>query len=490
MKDSDTKVAALWKEVWEDGGSAAINLTGAADDFGSLLEEKLLPFLVKECVKALDDVSWSRRVTGSVALGELADLKVLCPAPRSLNASKANMSFLDAERARRRARASSSALIALVNILSGSRLWSGKGEVVKATVKLASNWVAAAADSEIDEYALFGVDASDGPCEWKPITVSPGQFENDLFVGDSWFVENEKVEMEEDTQELNGSSKAMEVDEGSDEVKIDFEECDKLLERENQVVSNDDDAMIEEKSGIVTFSGLCRALLNQAFPLSARSMMSVSEDEILPYRAAALQAFAELVTSLGSFSTSNSQKRQVYLLISPNLIRVFDTERRFQLEKQTTEESPLVVARSIACLSAAFWDGIGQEESTLEVPTSNVLDLTSVLQTCGGSGQPAWTVREAAALGCANLASECHSDALRNHTTISTMVDCVSQALKDRKFWRVRYVISPTSDRVYLGVFLIIFSFLYNQTFWTQSAPCYDQASRKCYRKCLFRSES
>ena len=450
MKDSDTKVAALWKEVWEDGGSAA-NLAGSADDFGSLLEEKLLPSLVKECVKALDDVSWSRRVTGSVALGELADMKVLCPGPRSMNASKTNMSVLDAERARRRAKASSSALIALVSILSGSRLWSGKAEVVKATVKVASNWVAAAADSEIDDYTLFGVDASDGPCEWKPITVSPGQFENDLFVGDSWFVEDEKVEMEEDTEELNGSSKAMEVDEVSDEVKIDFEEGDKLLDGENQVSSNDDDAMIEEKSSIVTFSGLCRALLNQAFPLSARSMMSVSEDEVLPYRAVALQAFAELVTSLGSFSTSNSQKQQVFILLSPNLIRVFDTERRFKLEKQTKEESPLVVARSIDCLSATFWDGMGQEESLLEVPTSNVLDLMSVLQTCGGSGQSAWTVREAAALGCANLASECHTDALRNHTTVSTMVDCVSQALKDRKFWRVRYVVSPTSDRVYLA---------------------------------------
>jgi proteasome component ECM29 len=433
MKDSDSKVAALWKEVWEEGGSSA-NLAGAADDFGSLLEEKLLPYLVKECLKALGDVSWSRRVTGSVSLSELANLNVLSPAPRSGKAAKAMTSFADAERARRRAQASSQALAASVKLLSGSRLWSGKADVVKASVNMASKWSEYLCQDDVDEHDLFGMEIKNGPCPWKPITVSPGEFDKDLFVGDSFFAG--ESEIDQDAQETSGSTQAMEVDEDGEDVKIDFEEGDRLLDDENQMTENDDDAIAEEKSTIVTFTGLCRSLVAQAFPASAKSMLSVAEDEILPYRATVLQAFNDLVTSLGDFPASNAQKKHLYQLLAPHLISVFDSEGRFNLDtKKTSDEPPLIVARSIDCLAACFWDGIGDSG---EPPTSNILDLAKLLQTSGGPGQPAWTVREAAALGCASLASNCYSEALRNHQTITTMVDCVSQAQKDRKFWRVR----------------------------------------------------
>ena len=38
-KDVDTKVAALWNEVWEEGGTAV----GSSGGFGVMLQEQLLP---------------------------------------------------------------------------------------------------------------------------------------------------------------------------------------------------------------------------------------------------------------------------------------------------------------------------------------------------------------------------------------------------------------------------------------------------------------
>jgi proteasome component ECM29 len=434
MKDSDAKVASMWKEVWSEGGSTA-NLAGAAEDFGSLLEEKLLPHLVKECVKALEDVSWSRRVTGAVALGELADINILAPSPRSVSTVKTVL-LADAERAKRRAQSSNTAILSLVKVVSAARLWTGKSEVVKATVKVASKWSSACSNGG-DERELFGLGSENGSCPWKPIAVCPGEFENDLFVGDAWFIDDLEGLSDEDVQIDGRSGEVIEVDEGSDEVKMDFDECDKLLETENQASTIEDGGVEEEMSRIATFTGLCRILLNQGFPSSAKALLSVAEDEVLPYRAVALQAFKELVDSLGESSQSTSQKQMVFQLLSPKLISVFDTDQKFQLEKLSKEEPPLVVARAIDCLAACFWDGIG--DATHDIPTANILKLTELLEACGGAGQGAWTVREAAAAGCESLARRSHSDGLINpHATFSTLVNCVSQAQKDRKFWRVR----------------------------------------------------
>jgi proteasome component ECM29 len=127
MRDVDPKVAGLWREVWEEGGSTA-NLAGAADNFGSLLEENLLIQLVSECVKALNDVSWSRRVTGAVSLRELAEREILSPVLQTTKQDSLNQRML---RSKRRAQASNVALVNLVQLLARTRLWSGKLYVCK-----------------------------------------------------------------------------------------------------------------------------------------------------------------------------------------------------------------------------------------------------------------------------------------------------------------------------------------------------------------------
>ena len=83
MRDPDKSAASLWREVWEDGG-AAVDLGSSENDSGNTLEERLLLSLAKECVKALEDRSWSRRVTGAIAIISLAEKEILAPPPRRL----------------------------------------------------------------------------------------------------------------------------------------------------------------------------------------------------------------------------------------------------------------------------------------------------------------------------------------------------------------------------------------------------------------------
>jgi hypothetical protein len=82
QKDEDKKIASYFREVWDEGGQLQLS-----HKYGSRLEEKLLPELTNECVRALQDVSWSRRVAGANALMELCSLGVLGPAPRSTGSS-------------------------------------------------------------------------------------------------------------------------------------------------------------------------------------------------------------------------------------------------------------------------------------------------------------------------------------------------------------------------------------------------------------------
>ena len=172
MRDSDTKIAQLWKEVWEEGGSAS-NLAGSIDDFGTVLEEKLVDSLVKECANALQDVSWSRRAAGAAALMELAKIGILSPLPK-LQVKKSIYSQSDLARLERRRKNSHAALMSLVRLLAGVRLWSGKSEVVKATVKIAENW----SNSFLETNGL-----GEGDLTTSHIIATEGDA-NDLFVGD------------------------------------------------------------------------------------------------------------------------------------------------------------------------------------------------------------------------------------------------------------------------------------------------------------------
>jgi len=145
-KDSDAKIAALWSEVWEEGGQAAnlAETSATMKSFGIRIEEKMLPALIAECVLALQDVSWSRRVAGASAISDLCNLGILSPAPRCAQLTgKMEASML--LRARMRARACNTALEECIKLVTKPRLWAGKAEVLKATIQLASKWAAAEA---------------------------------------------------------------------------------------------------------------------------------------------------------------------------------------------------------------------------------------------------------------------------------------------------------------------------------------------------------
>ena len=189
MTDKDKAVASLWKEVWDDGGSA-IDLD-SNEDGGNKLEEKLLRSLVHEAVRALGDLAWSRRVAGAEALEDLAHRAILAPPPRQLDGKIPTSSL---RRGRLRSEASSLALTTLVELARRSRLWSGKKDIVRAAVKISTRWMPFAGDSKAAE-SLFVNDTIIRPIAYGDFFHS----KDDLFVGDSWF-ENESEELEQDVE--------------------------------------------------------------------------------------------------------------------------------------------------------------------------------------------------------------------------------------------------------------------------------------------------
>jgi hypothetical protein len=380
------------------------------DDYGTVLEEKLLLSLVKECDKALTDVSWSRRASGAVALRELADLKILAPLLARKQSGKPDGLFPDSERSERRRRGSQLALTVLVKLLAGSRLWSGKSEVAKAAVRIASNW-STSKDEEDEPMSTAGSASLE-----KPVILESKGSCNDLFVGDDWFRQEHEDEADierTDTSENGLQDADMESDVG------DFSDVDATA-----------DAVVEDTPPLVavTFIGMCRLLITQAFP-TARALLSVSEDEVLPYRAAVLQSLTDLLNSLDGFMEGDALRRNVYDAISESLLSVFNAVS--VSSEGTLKEPPLVVARSLDCFAACFWYGIGSENDAV-----GSMELTKILFQC--LEQPAWTVRESATLCCSSLVLRCHTSPLRQYELLSLLVTCVSQVVKDRKFWRVR----------------------------------------------------
>jgi len=442
QKDDDAKVASLWKEVWDEGGSAANTSSRrlhGGDSFGVLLQEKLLPYLVRASVEALDDVAWSRRVIGCAALIELANINVLAPAPRSIdNASSSS----DVQRARRRAQASSVALTACVKLIIKSRIWAGKKDVVNACVNIASKWAAIrATDAE-----AYGWENPTMTCPWAPLVVDPDDNLDDLFSNDQWF-KDQHTASEGTTYILDASKDALDPrkdeEESGGESKLNLEDCDTLLgdESPSPVIEEDTngDSSKEQESNYLTYSGLCRALLHQGIPITSRS--HVSSEEALPYRAAALQGLSDLLASFNAEDEVGShQLKTLYTIIAPTLIRVVDTEKHFQLEEESKKEAPLIVAKSVNCLAAAMWKGFGTRGKGNDAnKIEAVPDLVKMLSLTGGDKQPAWTVRESSLLASASLVGKCDLQPLRKHETVSTLLSCTAFALKDRKFWKVRY---------------------------------------------------
>jgi proteasome component ECM29 len=429
-KDEDAKIASLFNEVWDEG-AIAIDVSHAARDDGfGRIEEKILPYLVEECCSALMDYSWTRRVAGANALVDLCNAGMLSPSPRSLSATNsADPSAL--KRSQRRAQASNMALKTCTWLLSRSRLWTGKASVTNSVVSIASKWASAVIDSDAKGQSLFGW-TGDEPCPWQPIVVTASGFD-DLFLGDGWFRRKlEDVEVAGDQKAQ--PSQTIETDEDEDDEQVggalNFEDCDRLPESEEEKQDGNQEASFKETS-VPTFVGLALFLLDQAMPAEASKILMESE-EFLPYRVAAFTGLRDLMASISESSSTGTQlKRELFYRAAPRLISMCEID-----QGQKSEEPPVLVARAMDCLAAFFWEAIGEKPETQD--EKSVLGLTNVLVEVGGKMQPTWTVREASRLCLASLASRCHTDALRDHKVVSKMVDSADQSQRDLKFWKVR----------------------------------------------------
>jgi hypothetical protein len=277
-----------------------------------------------------------------------------------------------------------------------------------------------------------------------------------MFIGDAWFRQDEN-EMDYTSQTEDNTSME-EVDSSPNDLKIDFE-AESSEDAPTSKASSDDEALLENTPLLPTYTGLCRLLLAQAFP-TRKAVLSVSEEEVLPYRAAVLKSLAKLLKSLDESvdGSGNAQKKRSFEYLSTKLAPIFDTETDIGEGKGSVDEPPLIVSKAIDCFAACFWDDFGSDEGS-EFRHSNIFELSKIFLRCTSQEQP-WTIREAALHGCARLVSKSHTSSLQHHATISTLVDCASQALKDRKFWKVRCVTSVFCRKLCYCLDIILVSVL------------------------------
>lgn len=456
-KDDDKKIASLWTEVWEEGGAVAN--AGGSNDFGVTLEEKLLSYLVKACLLALDDVSWSRRVTACQALTDLTEMEILTPAPRKLDMQKGNgtpVAGPSLMRARRRAQASAEVLTKCTKLIGKSRLWSGKAEVVKAVSKIASKWSIVGGTSDATDWSIFGAGNAEA-CEWIPIQQTQNSQDWDsLFLEDGWFKSNDAASVSSQLEENKGvvttggegDGSMVDGNEGEEEGGLDFDDEEKIVGSEQLLVgtsdvSEDEDGVVPSatKQAPLTVVGICRLLLEQG--LSPPSASSRDNDILLPYRAASLGALADILNSLhpgkGQSTASSNHDRYLYRHIAPALLSTIRMKETTDEKEKGKPQPPLITARCLGCLSALLYHGIGS--GTVVTSGENeedIISLSRIFVDLSGGKQPAWTVREAAALAAASLAARASSERLRKHAAITALLDCATGTQKDRKFWRVR----------------------------------------------------
>ena len=427
QKDKEPKIAAVWKEVWEEG-EPATNASQKKRD-GILMQEKLLGDLVQASVLALQDVSWDRRTTGARSIIELCDLRVLAPAT-DMPMSK---------RAEKRAKASVIALSACVQVMMKPRIWTGKHLVLKAAVKIACQWsLSTSATSEVGS----------SPTLLSPIVHSNDETTNDLFEGDGWFT-NDAVPIDDDDDDDNEDSNhpdnddAQKDNKGGDNVDSDGTNNDSMVDTDMEDGTEDTSNGVnhqkrteraeQQEQRPVAFAGLCKALLSIGVSKLA-SAQKFGSEELLPFQAGAFEGIASLLKSLRP-ETHNEQIKRVHGLVYEKLLIIVDNTGC-----QTTGSPgdkgppPLVVAKAVDTLAASIWNGYGEDNE------HEVTDLAKIFAQIGGRTQPAWTVREASNHAAATLVSRCHDKVLRGYGFVTILLDCTKQALKDRKFWRVRYV--------------------------------------------------
>jgi len=432
QKDQDEAMSKTWKEVWDDGGASANLSDGSDDEFGVLLEEKLLPYLVKSCVDGLNDVSWSRRKISCGALSDLADLELFAPVKAGviLKDGTASVSDADLIRTRRRAQSSNIALGATVKLIVKSRLWDGKSETVKAAVKIAKGWIPAAL--QVQDESSFGwinEEKEDSHCPWVPL-FAKADVSDDLFLGDAWFTSKkeeigETVLMMEENPDKN--DKTNETGHEAENEASDGEPIEPDLEP------------TEEKGAshswqVLNLYGMCRAFLDLAL-LSLESKSASVSEEVLPLKSAALSGLSQILLSVRNGQAAKEHSRLLYGILAPFLVNLFGSESGFQIEKATSDPQPVLVSRALDCLASGIWKDMGKDP---QHDWEDVLKLSRAFVQMSGGKQPAWTVRESACLAGASLASFGALEPLRSPETISSLLECTNHSQKDRKFWRVR----------------------------------------------------
>lgn len=380
-KDDNKKIASQWQDVWEEAASAL--RSSEVPLIGTTHEENLLAYLVEECIRGLEDVSWSRRTSASNALVELCDSGILAPLTKQLTSTSSST-----ERQEYRTKHSRLAMERCVLLVRRPRLWTGKIIAVTAASKIAGAWA-----------ATFG-DERDG----QPSTLSftSGSLD-DLFQGDKWFLASNTESEIEDVEMKKPQTTASEDEENETDVEI--------LRPVSQLTLS---------SNVLTFTGLCRLLLNSA--ISSGNDVD-KNTESLPYRKACFDNLQYLLSKLSS--DNDTKKRQTtFDLISPGLIA-------FIREQPTVKQPPVLVAAAIACLESALYDGFGTDEDE----GSSIVEL--IVQ-AGGEQQAAWTVRESSAKCLARMVSLCSAECFRTYDFTSSIVASASFSLTDKKFWQVR----------------------------------------------------
>lgn len=336
--------------------------------------------------------------------------------------------------------------------------------MVKTICEIAAKWVNYGFIDQENASNIFGwekINSVSERCPYIPILHQP-QLWNDLFLSDSWFEKSseEPLGSDQENDVISSDSPVCASDEENGEVKdgiLDFSEENKFMEDENQVDENakecqelniSNDINSPPQLQLLTFSGLCRILLEQGICNSGKSRAIFYSYEALPYRAAALQSLSKLLDSLNvkknvNLKDSSNVLYQQYLYekIAPQLISMIEGSETMLQGKGLGEEGivnlpPLIAARSIDCLASVMWSGM---QATSDNHWSDVLLLTKLLSHNCGPSQAAWTVREAAALAAAKLSAKAHPISLQKIEVLETLTGCTVFCLKDRKFWRVRY---------------------------------------------------
>lgn len=405
-KDTDAKVALIWQEVWDEGGNVA--LSDGRHLIGTTVEENLLEELTDECIRALQDYSWARRVSGCKALTDLCSQRHLGPLPKSSSDSSL-------DRAHLRSKCSRKALKAAVDLIRKPRMWSGKDNALKAVGIMTEAWA--------EEMISHRIVHSAAEHQFSPLSFHLAT-DDDLFEGDGWFSISKDTDEREEEQ-LDSKDESHSAGDPRENYSDDMEESDLC-----KTVAAADTTL---HSGSLLFTGLCRLLLQQANP--TETAKRGSDDGHLTYRKASFECMKGIIAKIPP--TSTTILCHCYEIIAPALVKII--ENSCGNAKNATGDPPVLVASAIDCLSKLYWKDIGGGSSSSV--SSDVDKITSLLADAGGKLQPAWTIREAAATSLAHLVVNCDAQTFRRHDFLTILVDTAAACFDDQKFWRVRYVV-------------------------------------------------